>query len=82
MTRKTQLKARIAELIGKGDSIALLKNIRIFTPDTEYPMNMRPFIICELYRDGRGVPYVSDGINRRSVAELSEVACKHIVFNL
>lgn len=82
MTSKTQLKAHIAVLIGKGETIGLLKNIRIFTPDTEYPMNMRPFIICELYRDGRGVPYVSDGINRRSVAELSEASCKHIIANL
>lgn len=82
MTSKTQLKARIAVLIGKGETIGLLKNIRIFTPDAEYPMNMRPFMIREIYRDGRGVPYVSDGINRRSVAELSEASCKHILFNL
>lgn len=82
MTNKTKLKARIASLINNGETIGLLKDIRIFTPDTEYPMNMRPFFICELYRDGRGVPYVSDGINRRSVAELSEASCKHILVNL
>lgn len=82
MTAKQSLKNYIAYLIGKNQSIGLLEAVKADVPRTDGIAGTREFEITELYRDGRGVCHISDGINRRSVHELTESQCKHILVNL
>lgn len=82
MTTRQSLENYISYLIGKGQSISLLEAVKIAVPRTDGIAGTREFEITELYRDGRGVCHISDGINRRSVHELTESQCKHILVNL
>lgn len=81
-TAKQTLKDRIAYYVGKGEEIALLEPITIQVQRTDGYTGTADFIITELYRNGRGVACVSDGINYRTVHEIEETQCATILNNL
>lgn len=81
-TFKAQLKERIAYYCGKGESIALLESIPVYVDRTDGYDGLQRMDVSELYRDGRGVACISDGINYRTVHSLSEKQCFEVAWGL
>lgn len=81
-TAKQALKEFISYMIEAGQSIALLEPVKALVNRTDGEADTQEMIITELYRNGRGVCCVTDGINYRTVHELAEDQCRYILQNL